>query len=501
MSTQPPSLPDTERTAWRTDIFDLPGLRWLAERWRTVIFANGAVRREAKGLLFAELAEAARRGMPMAAALDLACESQADTRRRSGTRKPIARGLWGNAGLVAWGISMFIVANFTMWIYAIFAWRFADPARVARLLSWKLRAHAMKGFSLSDAMRACAPEDFDPQEIAIVAQGEKSGTLPQALRHLADFMVTENRIAVMGTQALTPVFYIGLIAFPVILFWSSLIAPKFRDIFNQLGAELPALTSAVIHFGESSGIWLLALFCIIFLFFLLRALMNGNAASQVAVVLLGAGLAGTLGAWAMAVASGSSVPQEYAPVLILVIIAALAVVLVLLPAVLSDIERFVLRVERFAAPLVRLLPFVGAAQRAQAEARWMAALGVGLDAGLPPHEALEGAGTMSGGALGHRTEEAAALACKGLSIGAACERCKVLRPTVNHQLALVDWRGDYRGGLRAIADDTSFRATETMRRSARFADVFMMTAFAILTFFTVMAMYLPLFGIPRIVGR
>jgi type II secretory pathway component PulF len=499
MSMQPPAIPGTERSIWRIDLLDLPVLRQIVEPWRMLIFANGAVRRDAKALLFAELAEAARRGMPMAVALDLAGETQADTRRRSGTRKPIARGFWESLGDGLWTLAIL----WTQMFYVIFAWRFADPARVARLLAWRLRGHSMKGFLLSDAMRACAPADFDPAEIAIVAQGEKTGTLPQALRHLADFMVTENRIAVMGTHALTPLFYIVLVAVPVIIFWRLTIWPKYQELFNQLGVEMPHLTSGFMGYGGALWELVAALLAFACIFYLVRMLMNGNAGSK------DAAMVGLAVAWMFAAFAAIGLALQALPVgmtyvavlLVVVFLAGLIAGLAILPSLLGVIETVVLGVERLAAPMLLWLPFVGAAQRAQAEARWMAALGVGLDAGLPAHEALEGAGTMSGGALGNRTTDAAELARKGLSIGAACEKCRVLRPQVNHQLALVDWRGDHRDGLRAIADDTSFRAIETLRRSARFADVFMMTAFAIFTFFVVMAMYLPLFGIPRIVGR
>lgn len=294
----------------------------------------------------------------------------------------------------------------------------------------------------------------------------------------------------------------GIIFFPVVWFIAAIIAPKFRDVHTQLGSELPGITNLVFGLWDGWGALASLFSCLVFAFFGLRAMMNGSRSAQFMVALTGAFAISGAG-FALAGIAMENCSTGFALGLGIVGVGFLVTVLALftLPAVLALIEKVILEIEHAASPLLQVLPFVGAAQRAQAEARWMASLGVALDAGVPPHEALAAAAAASGGWIGKSTLAAANLASKGIPIGEACRRCGVLRPAVNHQLALVDWKGDYADGLRAIAEDTSFRATETLRRSARVAEVFMMATFAVLAFLIIMAVYLPMFNIPAVVGR
>jgi hypothetical protein len=73
---------------------------------------------------------------------------------------------------------------------------------------------------------------------------------------------------------------------------------------------------------------------------------------------------------------------------------------------------------------------------------------------------------------------------------------RVLNTRANHRLVLLDWRGDYLSGLRAIADDENEQALQTLSRSGRIAEVCALCLMPVVMFFFVVSVYMPLFIIP-----
>ena len=80
--------------------------------------------------------------------------------------------------------------------------------------------------------------------------GETSGDLGQALRTLAEHFDNRDRIAkkIRGAVAY-PIFVLTLITV-IVIGIMTLIVPRFRTIFEQLGGELPAFTRAFMGFYE-----------------------------------------------------------------------------------------------------------------------------------------------------------------------------------------------------------------------------------------------------------
>ena len=108
------------------------------------------------------------------------------------------------------------------------------------------------GSSLSDAM-AKHPKGFDRLYTKMIAAGEVGGVLDLILQRLADFL---EKAAKLKRRIISAMIYpaavisvAGLILLGIMLF----IVPKFIDIFNDFGTELPWLTQMLINLSEWLG--------------------------------------------------------------------------------------------------------------------------------------------------------------------------------------------------------------------------------------------------------
>jgi type IV pilus assembly protein PilC len=105
------------------------------------------------------------------------------------------------------------------------------------------------GTTLSEAF-AKHPKQFDGLYVNMVRAGEIGGVLESVLNKIAEFL--EKRAAIISkvkSAMMYPVvvmFVAGLISSGILIF----IMPKFADIFHELGAELPWLTTQLIHASD-----------------------------------------------------------------------------------------------------------------------------------------------------------------------------------------------------------------------------------------------------------
>ncbi|MFH0794500.1 MAG: type II secretion system F family protein [bacterium] len=485
------------RKAWSVDLFELPGIRHWVARWRKLILANSACRREAKAVLFAELAEATARKMPLDVALSLSSQNLEEASERS------RHGIPGGADSRHWiwdysiGVFLFIYGSV---LYLLLAFRFVDVERIARLLALRLHEHVARGLPLSRAMSLCYP-DYADQEIRIVEAGERWGTLPQALKRLSQFQMTESRLTMQGAQALYP-FLMGYFLFSIVAFYLITIAPKFEEIFRQIGARsLPNTTQFVIDVSylltRNGGVLIIASVLLV-MFFIVRSLMNGNKIAPLFLSMTPVAFVPIVAAVPF-IEHGHS--DQYPGLALIASFVLFVFFLVLAPFYLHLIEHMILWIERSFAPLVRYMPVVGKAARAESEARWLAALSVALDSGVAPAEAVETAGRICGGKFEKRSSLAARAVAQGHPIGQACIAARVLRSQTNHRLALLDERSaTYLDGLKAIAEDSADDAADTLNRSGRTLEVVSLLLLALVVGISIVAMYLPLFTIPGIIG-
>ncbi|MEQ8822159.1 MAG: type II secretion system F family protein [Sumerlaeia bacterium] len=125
------------------------------------------------------------------------------------------------------------------------------------------------GSSLSEGL-AKHPKIFDSLYVNMVRAGEIGGVLEAVLNKIAYFL--EKRQALVGkvkSAMMYPIVVSGL-AVVIVTFILWKIMPKFVDIFEQLGAELPGLTLALVKMSDvvrTKTLWVILGAVAIFVFF------------------------------------------------------------------------------------------------------------------------------------------------------------------------------------------------------------------------------------------
>ena len=105
------------------------------------------------------------------------------------------------------------------------------------------------GADLSSAMETC-PKAFSPLYVSMVRAGEASGQMDVILERLADYLESSQALqreikAAMTYPVISLVLVLGITAFLMLG-----VVPTFRQVFDGLGTELPALTSFVLGVSE-----------------------------------------------------------------------------------------------------------------------------------------------------------------------------------------------------------------------------------------------------------
>ena len=106
-----------------------------------------------------------------------------------------------------------------------------------------------KGETLSSSISEY-PKVFNRLACAMILAGETGGNLIEALRRLAAYFDSRDKLAkkVKGAMAY-PIFVFSFIVL-IVVFIMAFIIPRFRTIFDQLGGELPAFTRAFMNFYD-----------------------------------------------------------------------------------------------------------------------------------------------------------------------------------------------------------------------------------------------------------
>lgn len=105
------------------------------------------------------------------------------------------------------------------------------------------------GSDLSAAMEKC-PKAFDDLYIAMVKAGEVSGQMDIILERLADYQEASDTLrreikAAMTYPVISMVLVLGITAFLMLG-----VVPGFRQVFDSLDSELPAVTTVVLETAE-----------------------------------------------------------------------------------------------------------------------------------------------------------------------------------------------------------------------------------------------------------
>lgn len=105
------------------------------------------------------------------------------------------------------------------------------------------------GGSLSDAM-AKHPKAFEPLTLNMIAAGEASGNIDDSLDRLAMHYEKSYATRQKVVSAMVYPVVVLVLAFGVVIFLLVSIVPMFVDMFDSLGAELPAITLFVLGASE-----------------------------------------------------------------------------------------------------------------------------------------------------------------------------------------------------------------------------------------------------------
>ena len=128
-----------------------------------------------------------------------------------------------------------------------------------KVIAEEIITNVESGKSLYEAF-ATHPETFNKVYIALIKAGEASGTLDLALRRLAD---QEEKDAAMMSKIKGALVYpaiILVVIIAVLAFMLIAVVPQVRDLYHDLGEELPALTQALVGTTEFFGqFWWLVL--------------------------------------------------------------------------------------------------------------------------------------------------------------------------------------------------------------------------------------------------
>ena len=106
-----------------------------------------------------------------------------------------------------------------------------------------------RGQTLSDSISEF-PRVFNQLSCAIMLAGETSGNIPDSLRRLAEYFDNRDKLAkkVKGAMAY-PIFVLVFIVI-IVIFIMAFVVPRFKDIFDQIGGEMPAFTMAFMNTYE-----------------------------------------------------------------------------------------------------------------------------------------------------------------------------------------------------------------------------------------------------------
>lgn len=124
-----------------------------------------------------------------------------------------------------------------------------DAAKLkVRLVAKELRRQIMQGATFADTI-AKYPEQFGQIYIGLVKAGEDSGELEKTLQRLLELLTKEANIRskVIGTL-MYPIFVICL-AVLVVLVMLMFVFPVFKEMFDNMGKEMPWITSALMSAG------------------------------------------------------------------------------------------------------------------------------------------------------------------------------------------------------------------------------------------------------------
>ena len=122
-------------------------------------------------------------------------------------------------------------------------------SRQVRLLAQEIKRQIIAGYTLSDTI-AKYPNLFGQVYIGLAKAGEDSGEIDKTFERLIELLKKQGDIKGKVISALTYPVFVVLLAVAVVLVMLMFVFPAFKDMFDQQGKKLPAITQFCIDAGE-----------------------------------------------------------------------------------------------------------------------------------------------------------------------------------------------------------------------------------------------------------
>ncbi|MGI8905068.1 MAG: type II secretion system F family protein [Candidatus Sumerlaeaceae bacterium] len=292
------------------------------------------------------------------------------------------------------------------------------------------------GTTLSDALSR-HPKVFDNLYVNMVRAGEIGGVLEAVLNKIAEFL--EKRQAIIGKirsammYPVVVVFLAGVIVAFILVF----IVPKFKDIYDQLGAELPGPTQLLVEGGNilaHDTHWvILGIIGLVFVFKKVNATKEG----------------------------------------------------------------------RYRIDVMKLkMPVFGQLFRKAGIVRFAGTLATLITSGVPILQALDICRETSGNEVITRALNDVYDSVKdGETIHEPLSKCKVFPPLVVHMVAVGEETGAIDQMLTKVAEAYEREVDDTVNALTSILEPVLIVFLGVIVGAIVIALYLPLFNIPKIVGK
>jgi len=147
-----------------------------------------------------------------------------------------------------------------------------------RMTCERLTQEVRGGSDLSAAMECC-PKVFDTLYVSMVRAGEVSGQMDVILERLADYQEASDSLrreirSAMTYPVISMVLVLGITAFLMLG-----VVPGFRQVFDSLDSDLPAITTFVLETAESMkahwAVWFGTIVALVFGFFTFKKTEKG----------------------------------------------------------------------------------------------------------------------------------------------------------------------------------------------------------------------------------
>lgn len=122
-------------------------------------------------------------------------------------------------------------------------------SRQVRMLAQEIKKQIIAGYTLSDTISKY-PNLFGQVYIGLAKAGEDSGEIDKTFERLIELLRKQGDIKGKVISALTYPIFVVLLAIAVVLVMLMFVFPAFKDMFDQQGKELPAITQFCINSGE-----------------------------------------------------------------------------------------------------------------------------------------------------------------------------------------------------------------------------------------------------------